>query len=242
MTTSRTTLAGKHCLITGASGGLGKVLSKQFADAGCHLHLLGRKQSELTHLASNIRDDFPALSIETYQIDFLDSAALSQLATEINQQFEIDILINNAGIFPVSLLQNSSVDDFDNCMAVNVKAPFLLTKTFSASMKNRGWGRIVNIGSSSAYSGFAKTSVYCASKHALLGFSRAINDELKHDGVRSFCLSPGSVQTPMGERVEGQDYSTFISPEDIAEYSVFLVSFNGNMMTDEVRMNRVNIQ
>ncbi len=91
----------------------------------------------------------------------------------------IDILVNCAGVFPVKSLQNSSLEDFENCFNVNIRAPFLFCKAFSESMIKNQWGRIVNIGSSSAYGGFKNTSIYCASKHAILGLSRALHCELK---------------------------------------------------------------
>ncbi len=75
-------------------------------------------------------------------------------------------------------------------------------------VKNK-WGRIVNVGSSSAYSGFRETSIYCASKHAILGLSRAIYNELKDYNVRTFCISPGSIKTEMGKQVKNQKFDTF---------------------------------
>ena len=104
------------------------------------------------------------------------------------------------------------------------------------------WGRIVNIGSSSAYAGFKDTSIYCASKHALLGFSSSIYNELKERKVRTFCVSPCPVKTEMGKLVENQDFDTFIEAKELAKFVVFLISFDDNMISEEVRLNRVFIQ
>ena len=103
-------------------------------------------------------------------------------------------------------------------------------------------GRIVNIGSSSAYAGFKETSIYCGSKHALLGLSRAVYEELKEHNIRTFCISPGSVKTDMGKKVKNQNFDTFIDPKEIAEYVSFVMSFDGSMISEEIRLNRVFIE
>lgn len=154
----------------------------------------------------------------------------------------IDILINCAGVFPVKSLPESELGDFENCFNINIRAPFLFCKAFSQSMIKNKWGRIVNIASSSAYGGFKNTSIYCSSKHALLGLSRALHCELKEYGVRVFCVSPASVKTEMGKKVTWQDYNTFINPEDIAKYISFIISFDGDMVSDEIRLNRMITQ
>jgi 3-oxoacyl-[acyl-carrier protein] reductase len=139
-------------------------------------------------------------------------------------------------------LVESTVDAFDDCFDLNIRAPFLLCRALAPKMVQREWGRIVNIGSSSAYAGFKETSIYCASKHALLGLSRALHDELKVHNVRTFCISPGSIKTPMGEQVRNQNYETFLEPKEVAEYVCFVISFDGGLISEEIRLNRTIIQ
>ena len=147
-------------------------------------------------------------------------------------------------MFPLGSLQETSFEEYQQCIQINLTAPFILSKELSKGMMDRGWGRIINIGSSSAYAGSSKTSVYCASKHALLGLSRALFNELKDYGVRVICISPGSIKTDMGKEVEnlGQDFSTFIEPEELADYIVYTTCLDGNMIAEEVRLNRMFIQ
>ena len=105
--------------------------------------------------------------------------------------------------------------------------------------RKKKWGRIVNIGSSSSYDGFSETSIYSASKHAILGFSRSIQKELKAYGIRTYCISPGAIKTKMGKQIKGQNYSTFINPKEIAEVILNLIQFDKEMMIPEIRLDRI---
>ena len=175
--------------------------------------------------------------------DLRSPAAITDLVAAVHAAFGgIDVLVNNAGVFPVKTLADSTAADYEECFAVNVRAPFLLTRAFAGGMAAAGWGRILNIGSSSAYAGFKETSLYCASKHALLGLSRALHDELKASGVRVLCASPGSIQTPMGRLVRNQDFSTFLDPAEVAEVAVDLLARDGSVAVDEIRLNRMTIR
>ena len=154
---------------------------------------------------------------------------LSNLRNEINSIYKIS---------------DMSMEEYEQCINVNVTAPFILIKELSKSMIEKSWGRIINIASSSAYAGGATTSAYCASKHALLGLSRSLHKELKEHNIRVICVSPGSIKTEMGRKVEklGQDFDTFMEPKEVAEYVVFNSSFDGNLVSEELRLNRMFVQ
>ena len=151
---------------------------------------------------------------------------------------KIDILINSAGIFVEKPIEKTTLEDFEKCHAINVRAPFILSKELSKNMKKRKWGRIVNIASSSAYQGFTNGSAYCSSKHSLLGLSRAIFNELKQKNVRVFCVSPGSSKTKMGKKCKNQNFETFINPKEIAEYIIHVMCYDKEMIIDESRLSR----
>lgn len=234
---SEGTLQGRRCLITGATGGLGGALCVALAQRGGRIFATGRDTSALEQLCHQL--EYARALVAPADLRSVDG--IQALVSAVRARLgAIEVLVNCAGVFPVKSLGDSAPDDFDACFAINVRAPFLLCREFSGDMARSGWGRIVNIGSSSAYAGFKDTSIYCASKHALLGFSRALNDELKIHGVRTFCVSPGSIKTPMGrEGARGQDVETFLDPEDIAKFVTDLVSYDGPMIADEVRLNRM---
>ena len=236
-------LHGKNCLITGATGGLGKEIAKEFAKNGCNLFLTGRNNEKLSSLKNELENDVSEIKIDFEDADLSDADEIQKLIEKVKGAFSnIDILVNCAGVFPVKLLSDSTIDDFENCFSVNVKAAFILCKEFSQGMISKNWGRIVNIASSSAYAGFKNTSIYCSSKHALLGLSRSLHSELKEYNVRTFCVSPGSIKTPMGKSVTGQNYETFLNPNEIAELIVHLVSFDNEMISQEIQLSRMDQQ
>jgi len=234
-------LCGKNCLITGATGGLGKEIAKEFAKNGCNLFLTGRNNDKLNSLKNELEND--QIKIDFEDADLSDDGEIQKLIEKVKNTFvNIDILVNCAGVFPVKLLSDSTVEDFEKCFGVNVKAAFVLCKEFSQGMISKKWGRIINIASSSAYAGFKNTSIYCSSKHALLGLSRSLHSELKEHNVRTFCVSPGSIKTPMGKSVIGQNYETFLNPNEIAELIVRLVSFDNEMISQEIQLSRMDQQ
>jgi len=240
------TLQNKNVAITGASGGLGRSLAAAYYNKGCNLFLMGTNTKKLTELKKELENK--GLFNSTIQIqtcDLRDNQSINKAIENSTKLFgNVDILVNCAGIFPIKSMEDMALAEFNECIQVNLSAPFALMKAFSKKMKENKWGRIINIASSSAYAGGPNTSAYCASKHALLGLSRSLYKELKGAGVRVFCVSPGSIQTKMGREVEklGQSYDTFMTPDEVAEYVIYSTSLDGNMISEEIRLNRVFIQ
>ena len=239
-------LQGKNCLITGATGGLGKEIVKEFAKNGCNLFLTGRNKEKLNSLKNELKNYENEIKIDFEHADLSDVNDIQKLIDKTKNTFSnIDILVNCAGIFPVKLLSDSTVEDFEKCFSVNVKAAFILSKEFSQEMISKKWGRIINIASSGAYNGRSKTTIYRASKHALLGLSRSLHSELKEHNVRTFCVSPGPIKTSMGHDIiknENPDekFDSFMNPNEIAEFIVYLISFDNEMVSEEIRLSRID--
>ena len=182
----------------------------------------------------------PDINIEYKEGDLTRLSDIKNIVANAKHHFgNIDILINCAGIFMIKSIGKSTVEDFDKSINLNVRAPFILSREFSKDMISKKWGRIVLIGSSSSYSGFENGSVYCASKHSILGLSRALNIELKKKNVRVMCISPSSTKTNMGKISVDQDFNTFLNPKEVAEYIIFILSFDNEMSIDESRLNRM---
>ncbi len=222
-------------LVTGASSGLGRQLAVDLSNNEYSVFITGRNEQELEKTESLMNSDF---FLGSFQADLSNRHDLAALTSAVVP----DVLINCAGIFPVGDIESTDIATYDKCFAVNVRAPFYLMKSFIPSMKRNRWGRIINVGSSSAYAGFKNTSVYCASKHALLGLSRSAFNECKEYNVRVMNVSPGSIKTPMGKYVKGQDYDTFIEPKEASKFIIDLLQYDGNMICDEVRINRMFVQ
>lgn len=224
-------------LITGATGGLGREIAIKFASENYRVSIMGTRN--ISSIANEIDLLYPNSIDKTFTVDFTDTQSLQNF---LKRDDQFDVLINSAGIFPVKNLSESTIEDYNRCFDINVKAPFLLASKFSDGMKKRKWGRIINIGSSSSYNGSDNSGLYCASKHAMLGLSRSQYLELKGSNVRVFCVSPGSIKTNMGRKVPNQDYSTFMDPEDIAKYLFQIIQFDNEMISEEIRLNRMVIK
>ena len=230
----------KNCLITGATGGIGEEISKQLATLSCNLILTSTNKIKLEKLKKNLRKINDNITIEIFPTSLHKEKNVLELIKYVRKKFpSINILINCAGIFMIKPIGKSTVEDFDKSINLNVRAPFILSREFSKDMVSKKWGRIVLIGSSSSYSGFENGSVYCASKHSILGLSRALNSELKKKNVRVMCISPSSTKTNMGKISVDQDFNTFLNPKEVAEYIIFILSFDNEMSVDESRLNRM---
>ena len=238
-------LKGKNCLITGATGGLGKEIAKEFVNNDCNVFLTGKDTKKLSSLKNELENDI-GIKIHFKNADLSNTHEIEKLIKEVRTSFSnIDILVNCAGIFPVKLLSESKIEDFEKCFNINIKAAFILCKEFSQEMVSKKWGRIVNIGSSGAYNGKKKTIIYRASKHALLGLSRSLHDELKEYNVRTFCISPGPIKTSMGKEIienenPNERFDSFMNPKEIAEFIVYTISFDNEMVSEEIRLSRID--
>jgi 3-oxoacyl-[acyl-carrier protein] reductase len=237
-------LENRNCFITGATGGIGRCIAIKMAENKCNLFLTSTNITKL----KNLKEEIESLYGEKIKIyyehgDLNEIQDINKIITMARETIRVvDILVNCAGFFVVKFLSDSNLDDFDATFNLNVRAPFIFCKEFSEDMIKCRWGRIINIGSSSAYAGSKETLLYCASKHALLGFSRALHDELKKNNIRTYCVSPSGAKTEMGKLIKNQNFDTFIDPREIAEYVVFICSFDGEMISDEIRLNRMVIE
>jgi short-subunit dehydrogenase len=237
-------LKNKNCLITGATGGLGKEIAMELAKKGANLFLTSKKE-DLQKLKLEIIKNNEII-VEYQCVDLRSDNGVEILIENIREKFStIDILINCAGENHRKPLSESTIEEYDSCMNLNVRAPFVLSKEFSKDMIKNKWGRIVNIASSSAHNGFKNAAVYCASKHALLGLSRTLFAELKNQNVRTFCVSPGSMKTRMAKEDEGllaeHDYNTFMDPNEVAEFIIKMISYDNEMISQEINLSRLII-
>lgn len=194
-------LKDKVALVTGSGRGIGRAIATLFAQEGASVFLTARTQAELASAAAEIRK---IGRTEYISADLAQEADCTRLVAAAREKFSrVDILINNAGHYgPVVPVEDYPVAEFDNVIAVHLRAAFLLSKLVLSEMYARGSGVILNISSLSAKSAFAWGSAYAAAKAGMLGLTRVTAAEAARKGVRVNALCPGPVtETEMSKEL-----------------------------------------
>jgi NAD(P)-dependent dehydrogenase (short-subunit alcohol dehydrogenase family) len=197
MTTAE--LQGKRVLITGAGRGIGRAVAEEFASAGASVVVASRTTSELDALVEAIQAKGGAAAAATCDVG--DDASVAACVAMAEETFGgIDILVNSAGISPSAPLHHHTIELWNEVLNVNLTGAFRLTQAVLPGMQEGGWGRIIHLASIAGKTGMEYVSAYCASKHGLLGFIRAVSQEIARSGVTINAVCPGYVDTPMTER------------------------------------------
>jgi 3-oxoacyl-[acyl-carrier protein] reductase len=184
----------KNVLITGATGDIGIAIVKAFAQKGYNVALH-------TNSKPDIAKDFADTLCKTYdvkatyvQADVSKNNEVEAMFSKIeNELGKIDILVNNAGVSLVKMLCDTSEEDFDRVMDINLKGAFLTSKEAMKNMVHNKWGRIINVASVAGVYGNANMAHYSATKGAVIAFTKALAKEVTDKGVLVNCVSPGSV-------------------------------------------------
>lgn len=191
-------LNAKRILLTGAAGGIGRLLSALLAARGARVCLVDRDQAAVDALAI----DFPAAAALAVAGDITRAEDRSAIIARMQETFGgVDVLINLAGILDFKRFHESDPATLQRILQVNVEAPMQLVHAVLPKMIAQGSGRIVNIGSMFGSIGFPCFAVYSASKFALRGFSQALRRELSGAGVGVTYISPRAVKTPLNPEV-----------------------------------------
>jgi 3-hydroxybutyrate dehydrogenase len=186
-------LHGRTALVTGGGRGIGAAVARRLSAAGARVVVTGRTEAEILAVAGEIG----GLSLRA---DLGDRASFYAMLEELAGAVErVDILVNNAGIAESAPLSRVSDESWDRIMEINAAAPFRLCRALVPAMARAGWGRVINIASNAGVSGYRYTTAYCASKHALVGMTRALAVDLAPTGVTINAVCPGWVDTRMVE-------------------------------------------
>ncbi|MDP4133563.1 MAG: SDR family oxidoreductase [Bacillota bacterium] len=230
-------LRGKVCLITGAGQGIGRAIALELAKEGVNLVICGRNIDKLRE-TQNLVSGFSKCYI--LEGDLLDENYRRECIPKAANCFGgLDILINNAGIAQSRKFEEITEKEYDLIMETNAKVPFMLCQAALPYLRNSNCPTIINIASVTAHKGYPLQSVYSASKHALLGFTKSLANEVYTEGIRVHAVSPGGVYTDM-IKISRPDLSSegMIMPEDVADAVLYLLLHRGNAVTDEIQIHR----
>lgn len=235
-------LEGKIAIVTGASGGIGRAVAVRLAAEGADVACFGQNADRLKETADAVASKGRRASI--HQVDSRDADAIQVAVGEVEQAWgRIDVLVNNAGVTKDGLLIRMSTADWDEVMAVNLRATFLFTKAAARSMMKQRAGAIVNISSIIGLIGNPGQANYAASKAGIIGFTKSVAKEIASRGVRANAIAPGFITTRMTEKLNEElqkkmleqiPLARYGTPEDVAAAAAFLASDDAAYITGQV--------
>lgn len=233
-------LRGQSVIITGASRGIGRAIAFRLAAAGVKVGLLARDAAGLGEVCAGIRANGGVA--EGLVCDLSELEGLPEALRILRESLgRVDCLINNAGVFLERPLMETGTGAWQEALALNLTAPFVCCRELMPHFVAHGGGRIINIASTAGSQGYLNQSAYCASKHGLLGMSKALAIEARPHGIKVSCISPGGVNTGfikgtyLGARLEGQ---VMIEAKDVAESVVHVLEAPDNVEMPELVLRR----
>src|SRR5918992_4544049 len=191
------TLEGTAALVTGASSGLGRATAIALARAGADVAVVARSEEEL----ESLREEITEIGRQALTLP-IDLASVNETTEAVGRTVEelgrLDVLVKAAGTDAPGTVEELNIEGWDRTLAVNLRAPFLLSKAAFPHMREAGGGTIINISSVAGKKGWANASAYCASKFGLTGFTQSLADEGKEHSIRAIVLYPGAMDTNWG--------------------------------------------
>jgi NAD(P)-dependent dehydrogenase (short-subunit alcohol dehydrogenase family) len=231
-------LAGKVAIVTGASRGIGRAISVVLAQEAATVVLAARSIQKLQETADKVTE--AGGKAEIVVTELTEEESIKNLVKVTSEKFSrLDILVNNAGVTHSAKLEETATEDWERCMQVNARAPFILCREALGLLKKSQAGYIINIASVVGVKGYPLQSAYTSSKHALRGMTISLAEELKGSNIRVHLLCPGGVDTELVQKVRPDiKRDELMQPEEIAELILYLVTHKGNAVIDELHIRR----
>ena len=225
-------LADKTAIVTGGGKGLGKTLAQFLLEAGMNVAICGRTETAVMQTVEQFDALFPGKVIGQV-CDVSKSADVASFVRKVKDTFgELHVLINNSGFGKETLIWETSEKAWDEVMDTNVKGTFLMCKEVVPHMINNKEGYIINIASQAALNGYANAGVYCASKFAMVGLGKALQEEVRPYGIHVHSLNPALIQSQKAETEKVDD--GLIQNEDLGNMVVYLLSQPRRLKIDNI--------
>ena len=234
----------KNVLVTGGSRGIGKACVELFLNAGANVAFTF--QSAKVEADNVIADYTGSSKLKQYKLNLSDAVAIEKVIRNILKDFEnIDVVINNAGIWKEAAIDKMTIDEWNETMNINLTSTYLITKLLVPGMKKNKFGRIINIASTAGQRGEAFHSHYAASKGGMISLTKSLASELGQFNITVNCVAPGWVLTDMTtdslgdaeiyKKVLGDiPLNKIAQPEEIAGPVLFLASNLASHITGEI--------
>jgi len=185
-------LAGKNALVTGGGRGIGRAIAERLARDGARVLVTGRTQAEIDEVAREIGG-------VAVRMDAKDRESVRAAIEAVRAVGPVDVLVNNAGFAESVAFDRTTDEIWDDLLEVNVTSAFALCRAFVPGMIERGFGRVINVASNAGLVGYGYSVAYCASKHAMVGMTRALAVEIAKSPVTVNAVCPGWTRTRMGD-------------------------------------------
>lgn len=231
-------LKGKISIVTGASRGVGRAICAALGREGATVVLAARDGGKLKETAELVAEAGGVA--EVVLTELTEEESIRNLVRLTEEKFgRLDILVNCAGVTHSASLEETQTSDWERCMSINARGPFMLCREALSLLRRSEQGYIINIASVVGVKGYSLQSAYTASKHALRGMSISLAEELRGSNVRVHVICPGGIDTEMAGRVRPDiNKDELIGAEEIAELVVYLVAHKGNAVIDELHIRR----
>ncbi|HSE31295.1 MAG TPA: SDR family oxidoreductase [Pyrinomonadaceae bacterium] len=229
-------LNGKVAIVTGGTKGIGRAIADSLMRAGVYTSICGRNERELHKAVSDLNqlEEASATGTVCDVRNYDDVTALFEHTVETFGG--VDILINNAGVGIFTTVENMSPEDFRSVLETNVFGVFYCCHRAIPLMRKRGGGYIINISSLAGANPHPQMAAYNASKFGLNGFSEALMQEVRHDGIKVSYIMPGSVNTEFGGDTPDPSKSWQLQPEDIAKTVLDLLHYDDRSLSSRVEI------
>ena len=217
--------------ITGASSGIGIATLKEFVSIGCNVFASARRVNELNRLTKNDKED----QIGIYPCNVASRANVDQTFKKISAEYNINCLINNAGITSFKSAEENSIKEIDEVINTNLLGSVYTIKAVLPHFKKNGGGTIINVLSVVTKKTFTKSSAYTASKMGLLGYAGVLREEVRKHNIRVVNVIPGATDTPIWSREMREEHSKrMMSPESIARLMVSAFLQSDNLVVEDI--------